>query len=82
MSNKFDWSKMPTNKDGFVQLVLIPQMVIRNMVAEAELVKLSEELKALVQRSEEFRKTKREIKLIKRIDKLNRLIGGYNNVQG
>ena len=82
MSNKFDWSKMPMNRDGFVELVLIPQMVIRNMVAEAELVKLSEELKALVQRSEEFRKTKREIKLIKRIDKLNRLIGGYNKVQG
>ena len=74
MYDKFDWALVPMGKDGFVKLSVVPQAAVRLMLAEAELVKLSEELKAYQKRSEEFRKQGREAKLILRITLLKNII--------
>ena len=49
MSEKFDWKKVPTNQQGFVEYDHIPSPPIRRMVAEAERIKVSEEYKARIQ---------------------------------
>ena len=82
MSNKFDWSKVPKDADGFVRLSDIPQAQIRAMLSEAELVKLKEELKALKKRSELFKAPAREAKLNTRIKKLEWLIKSFMDIKG
>ncbi|WP_066017249.1 hypothetical protein [Endozoicomonas atrinae] len=43
---QFDWKQIPRNRDGFVNYSLIPSMPVRRMIARAEVIKLTEDLKA------------------------------------
>ncbi|WP_299734250.1 hypothetical protein [uncultured Endozoicomonas sp.] len=43
---QFDWKKVPSTADGFVDYPKIPSMQVRLLIAKAEYIKLSEELRA------------------------------------
>ena len=81
MGDKFKWNKIPTTSKGFVNYELIPSPIVRRMVADAEIIKLTEEHKARTKWDSTNFNTGRIKNLEERIKHIDRLIRGLEIVE-